>query len=336
MKTVWRLLSVAMVLAMVLSLAGCGKNEEGQKEKSGPFEMTLNGVTYDLSMDLPELIGKFEENDVFVCHSSTFYQLGKRGVYKQSSGFRPDMEKARVDVWAELFIKEDLPDDLEANRNMYSETRIIVSPDNACSYSVGKAIGGEMRDLSGYFNLDEDTYNETINETIYKLNADDTVAEAFKTLDATCMAEGFWYNSFWRNGCIAAVYFDRKQVDLGKYAVEDAKAFMESRKKVGLAPMGETIGRLVQINYQSGNTIGVQYEELIDCLSTVQLMNLKREMAVLNATYKGIEKAKKGEIHTVYVVRVDEGGSLHIQMYRKNGKILVCTPEDDECLYTWQ
>lgn len=333
MKTVWRLLSVAMVLAMVLSLAGCGKNEEGQKEKSGPFEMTLNGVTYDLSMDFPELFGKFEENDVFVCHITRFCQLGKRGVYKQSSGFRPDMEKARVDVGAELFIKEDLPDDLEANRIMYSETRIIVYPDNACSYSVGKAISGEMHYLSEYFNLDEDTYNETIN----KLNADDTAAEAFETLDATCMAEGFWYNSFWRErGCIAAVYFDRKQVDLGKYAVEDAKAFMESCKKVGLAPMGETIDRLAQINYKSGNPIGVQYEELTDCLSTVQLMNLKREMAILNATYKGIEKAKKGEIHSVYVVRVAEGGTLHIQMYRKNGKILVFTPEDEECLYTWQ
>lgn len=332
MKTVWRLLSVAMVLTMVLSLAGCGKNEEGQK-KSGPFEMTLNGVTYDLSMDLPELIGKFEENDVYVCTSLTLEQLGKRGVYKQSSGFSPDMEKARVNVSAELFVKEYLPDDLEANRIMYAKTSISVSPLAAYPYSVGKAIGGEMRNLSGYFNLDEDTYNETI----YKLNADDTAAEAFKTLDATCMAEGFWYNSFWRNGCIAAVYFDGKQVDLGKYAVEDAKAFMESCKKVGLAPMGETIDRLMQINYQYGITIDAQeYEGLIDCLSTVQLMNLKREMAILNATYEGIEKAKKGEIHSVYVVRVDAGGTLHIQMHRKNGKILVFTPEDEECRYTWQ
>ena len=333
MKKVWRLLSVAMVLAMVLSLAGCGKNEEGQKEKSGPFEMTLNGVTYDLSMDLPELIGKFEENDVYVCTSLTLEQLGKRGVYKQSSGFRPDMEKARVSVSAELYVKEYLPDDLEANRIMYSASRLSFKADEKYSFSFGKDVSGDIRSLSGYFNLDENTYDDTF----AKLYSLDTADEARETIDKACKAEGFLYSPFWRSGCIAAVYFDGKQVDLSKYTVKDIPAFAKKCREDKINTCGEAVSTIAMLRYAQGITEWeVEWEKMLDSLTQVEYKCLERELTIANAAYEGIKKAKKGEIQSVYVVRVDASGVLHIDMYRKNGKVLVLTPEDEEYIKSWR
>lgn len=325
---------IVLVMVLVLTLVGCNQYDDlqgGKKNKA--FKLIYNGVTYDFSMDLPELIGKFEENDVYVYSALRMEQLGKKGVYKQSSGLSANIEKAMAAVLVKSFV-ETLPDDLEENRIMYARAKIMIPVLENYPYSFGNDISSEFRELSEYFNLDADRYHETINN----LNSADTAAEAFRTLDKSCTAEGFVYSSFWKTGCIAAVYFDGEQVDLGKYAVADVKDFMEYSKKEGLAPMDEAIQRLWSIKIKLGIDIsGIQeFEELIDCLSEAQIMNLEREMAINKATYEGIEKVKAGDIHSVYVVRVDEIGTLHIEMYRKNGKVLMFTSEDEECNYTWQ
>lgn len=333
MKRMNKMICAILVLVLSISLVGCGAEDKKKGKKVAPFEVTYGGTTYDLSMNLPELIGKFEENDVYVYDVLRFERLGKNGVYKKASGIDFTQPGLRVGVAPETYLGEELTDELEANRIMYSASSLSFKADEKYSFSFGKDVSGDIRSLSGYFNLDENTYDDTV----AKLYSLDTADEARETLDKACKAEGFLYSPFWRRGCIAAVYFDGKQVDLSKYTVKDIPAFAKKCREDKINTCGEAVTTIARIRYAQGITEWeVEWEKMLDSLTQVEYKCLERELTIANAAYEGIKKAKKGEIQSVYVVRVDASGELHIEMYRKNGKVLVLTPEDEEYIKSWR